>query len=371
MSASTRRPGTRQLQVELGARSYPIRIGSALLSDSGVWRELRDRPLRLLCDENVARHWLKPVVAQLGIAPEHVRMVAPGEGSKSLTEVSACLDWMLETHTPRDGALVALGGGVVGDLAGFVAAIYLRGIDFVQVPTTLLAQVDSSVGGKTGVNHARGKNLIGAFHQPRLVIADSDTLSTLPPRELRAGIAEVIKYGMLGDAEFFAWLEDNMARLLALDAQRVTDVVERCCTMKAQIVAADERESGRRALLNLGHTFAHAIETHTDYQRYLHGEAVAIGLHMAADLSHRLGWLAAPDLHRVRALLMAAGLPTEVPEGMTPDDFLRHMAHDKKVAAGRIRFVLLRRLGEALVTAEVASELLNELLVAHCATQAA
>lgn len=371
MTASTRRHGTRQLQVELGARSYPIRIGNDLFADAAAWREVRDRPLRLLCDENVARDWLKPLVARLGIAPEHVRIVAPGEASKSMTQVSACLDWLLETHTPRDGALVALGGGVVGDLAGFVAAIYLRGIDFVQVPTTLLAQVDSSVGGKTGVNHARGKNLIGAFHQPRLVIADSDTLSTLPAREFRAGIAEVIKYGMLGDAEFFAWLEDNMPRLLALDAQRITDVVERCCGMKAQIVAADERESGRRALLNLGHTFAHAIETHTDYARYLHGEAVAIGLYMAADLSHRLGWLSQQDQQRVHALIRAAELPTEVPEGMTPEDFLRHMAHDKKVAAGRIRFVLLRRLGEALVTAEVAPEQLDELLQAHCATHAA
>ena len=366
MNAPVRRVPPRQLQVELGARSYPIRIGSGLLADAGAWRELRDRPLRMLTDDRVAGHWLKSVVQQLDIAPEQVRIVPAGEATKCMTEVEACLDWLLESRMPRDGVLVALGGGVIGDLAGFVAAIYQRGIDFVQVPTTLLAQVDSSVGGKTGVNHALGKNLIGAFHQPRLVLADSETLGTLPARELRAGIAEVIKYGMLGDADFFAWLEDNMPRLLALEPQRVMDAVERCCSMKAQIVAADEREGGRRALLNLGHTFGHAIETHTGYAQYLHGEAVAIGLHLAADLSRLLGWLAPADAERVRAVIAAAGLPTTVPEGMTPADFMRHMAHDKKVAAGKLRFVLLRRLGEALVTADVPSDKLEALLERHC-----
>lgn len=366
MTASARRPAARQLQVELGARTYPIRIGSGLISDAGAWRELHGRPLRLLCDEQVARHWLKPVVDQLGVAPEHVRIEPSGEGTKSLDEVAACLDWLLAERMPRDGVLIALGGGVIGDLAGFVAAVYQRGIDFVQVPTTLLAQVDSSVGGKTGVNHARGKNLIGAFHQPRLVLADCATLSTLPERELSAGLAEVIKYGMLGDADFFAWLEDNIVRLRALDAQRVMDVIERCCTMKAQIVAADERESGRRALLNLGHTFAHAIETHSSYARYLHGEAVGIGLVMAAELSQLLGWLGRSEVERVRALVAAAGLPTEVPEDMTPDDFMRHMAHDKKVVSGQLRFVLLRRLGEALVSGDVPAEKLERLLNSCC-----
>lgn len=366
MTATARRLSPRQLQVELGARTYPIRIGSGLIADAGAWRELHDRPLRLLCDEEVARHWLKPVVAQLDIAPEHTRIVPAGEGTKTMQQVEACLDWLLATRMPRDGVLVALGGGVIGDLAGFVAAIYQRGIDFVQVPTTLLAQVDSSVGGKTGVNHALGKNLIGAFHQPRLVLADCETLSTLPTRELSAGLAEVIKYGMLGDADFFVWLEDNMAKLRALDAQRVMDVIERCCTMKAQIVVADERESGRRALLNLGHTFAHAIETHTEYARYLHGEAVGIGLIMAAGLSRRLGWLSASEVERVQALVAAAGLPTEVPEDMAPADFMRHMAHDKKVVSGRLRFVLLRRLGEALVSSDVPADKLEQLLAAHC-----
>jgi 3-dehydroquinate synthase len=366
VTATARRLPPRQLQVELGARTYPIRIGSGLIADAGAWRELHDRPVRLLSDEEVARHWLKSVVAQRDIAPEHTRIVPSGEGTKTMQQVEACLDWLLETRMPRDGVLIALGGGVIGDLAGFVAAIYQRGIDFVQVPTTLLAQVDSSVGGKTGVNHALGKNLIGAFHQPRLVLADCETLSTLPARELSAGLAEVIKYGMLGDADFFAWLEDNMAKLRALDAQRVMDVIERCCTMKAQVVVADERESGRRALLNLGHTFAHAIETHTEYARYLHGEAVGIGLVMAAGLSRRLGWLSASEVERVQALVAAAGLPSTVPEDMTPADFMRHMAHDKKVVSGRLRFVLLRRLGEALVTGDVPAEQLSRLLAEYC-----
>lgn len=365
-AASARRLANRQLQVELGARSYPIRIGSGLIADAAAWRELHDRPLRLLCDEEVARHWLKPVVDRLQIPPEHTRIVPAGEATKCMAQVEACLDWLLEDRMPRDGVLVALGGGVIGDLGGFVAAVYQRGIDFVQVPTTLLAQVDSSVGGKTGVNHPRGKNLIGAFHQPRLVIADCETLSTLPERELSAGLAEVIKYGMLGDADFFAWLEDNMSRLRALDAQRVMDVIERCCTMKAQVVAADERESGRRALLNLGHTFAHAIETHTGYARYLHGEAVGIGLVMAAGLSQLLGWLSSADVERVRALVSAAGLPAAVPEDMTPADFMQHMAHDKKVVSGQLRFVLMRRLGEALVSGDVPADKLERLLAAHC-----
>lgn len=365
--STQRRPPNRQLQVELGARSYPIRIGSGLIGEAGAWRELHGRPLRLLSDEEVARHWLKPLVAQLDIAPEHTRIVPAGEGSKAMQEVEACLDWLLESRMPRDGILVALGGGVIGDLAGFVAAVYQRGIDFVQVPTTLLAQVDSSVGGKTGVNHPLGKNMIGAFHQPRLVVADCETLTTLPSRELSAGLAEVIKYGMLGDADFFAWLEDNMPKLRVLDAQRVMDVIERCCTMKAQVVAADEREAGRRALLNLGHTFAHAIETHTGYARYLHGEAVGIGLVLAAELSQLLGWLSQADVARVSDLVAAAGLPTTVPEDMTPEDFMRHMAHDKKVVSGKLRFVLMRRLGEALVSGDVPADKLARLLSAHCA----
>jgi 3-dehydroquinate synthase len=257
---------------------------------------------------------------------------------------------LLESGLPRDGVVVALGGGVVGDLAGFAAAVCQRGVDFIQVPTTLLAQVDSSVGGKTGVNHARGKNLIGAFHQPRAVVADLDTLRTLPKRELLAGVAEVIKYALLGDAVFFQWLEQQLPALLALDPVTLAETVEHCCQMKASIVAADEQETGIRALLNLGHTFGHAIEAHAGYGEWLHGEAVATGMCMAADLSVRLGALSEADARRAQALIERAGLPARPPRGMAPARFLELMGHDKKVQHGRLRLVVLRAIGEAAVT---------------------
>ncbi|MFP5307013.1 MAG: 3-dehydroquinate synthase, partial [Gammaproteobacteria bacterium] len=275
---------------------------------------------------------------------------------------------LLETRLARDGCLIALGGGVVGDLVGFCAAVYQRGIDFVQVPTTLLAQVDSSVGGKTGVNHPRGKNMIGAFHQPRMVLTDTDTLKTLPRRELLAGLAEVIKYGMLGDAAFLDWIETRLDALLALDAAASAQAIRRSCEMKAAIVGRDESESGERALLNLGHTFAHAIETHAGYGEWLHGEAVATGLCMAADLSARLGWIAPGDARRCTALIARAGLPVRPPAGMTPDDFLRNMALDKKVAGGRLRLVLLRAVGAAVVTADFGPARLAETLEHFCST---
>jgi 3-dehydroquinate synthase len=258
----------------------------------------------------------------------------------------------LENHFARDCTLVALGGGVVGDMAGFAAACYQRGVAFIQVPTTLLAQVDSSVGGKTGVNHALGKNMIGAFHQPRVVIADTDTLSTLPDRELSAGIAEVIKYGLIRDPEFFAWLETNMEKLLACDTQALTYAIQRSCQNKAEVVAADELESGQRALLNLGHTFGHAIEAGVGYGVWLHGEAVGTGMCMAADLSARLRWLDDASLKRIRALIAAAGLPIRPPASMGPERLRELMAVDKKVKDGRLRLVLMQGIGKALVTAE-------------------
>jgi 3-dehydroquinate synthase len=319
-------------------------------------------------DQQVAGHYLAPVQRALQLHDAHVLTLPPGEATKTWANAERVLDWLLQARLPRDGALVALGGGVVGDLAGFCAAIYQRGIDFVQVPTTLLAQVDSSVGGKTGINHARGKNLIGAFHQPRLVVADTGTLSTLPRRELQAGMAEVIKYGLLGDAGFFGWLEDNLDALLALDAARLAEAVERCCAMKAQIVARDERESGPRALLNLGHTFGHAIETWTGYREWLHGEAVAVGLCMAADLSARHGWLRAQDARRCTQLVSRAGLPSVAPMGMTPDDFTSLMRIDKKVQSGRLRLVLLHGIGDATVTAEFDPQHLSATLGAFCST---
>lgn len=354
------------LSVGLGERSYPIHIGKGLLANVASHPALRGRSLRVITDATVAAHYLDPVLNGLSLTRDHALIVPAGEAQKSMATVERIMDWMLQQRLGRDAVLVALGGGVIGDLTGFCAAIYQRGIEFVQIPTTLLAQVDSSVGGKTGVNHARGKNMIGAFHQPRLVLADLDTLKTLPPRELRAGLAEVIKYGLLGDASFFLWLENRLDALLRLDATSLADAVETCCAMKARIVAADEREGGARALLNLGHTFAHAIETHTGYGEWLHGEAVATGLCMAADLSARLGWLPQRDAVRTTALIQRAGLPTAVPSGMTPAVFLDLMGHDKKVQAGKLRLVLLKALGQAVVTADFDPQALQSTLDHYC-----
>ena len=357
----------RTLRIELGARSYPIRLGHGLLGRADSYPEAAGRACRLVTDRNVAERHLAPVRAALGLAEAHCLVLPAGEAQKTFDNGGRVVDWLLETRLPRDGLVLALGGGVVGDLAGFAAAICQRGVDFLQLPTTLLAQVDSSVGGKTGVNHPRGKNLIGAFHQPRAVVADLDTLKTLPRRELRAGLAEVIKYGMLGDAAFFAHLEQRLDALLALEPVALADTVEHCCRMKAAIVAQDEREAGPRALLNLGHTFAHAIETHTGYDAWLHGEAVAAGLCMAADLSQRLGWLPADDAARCTRLIARAGLPTRPPAGLAPERFLELMGHDKKVQAGRLRLVLLQGLGRATVTADFDSDSLRATLAAFCA----
>jgi 3-dehydroquinate synthase len=354
------------LNVDLGDRSYPIHIGAGVLADAALWADLRARPLRLVTDTHVAGHHLAALRALLGLDDAAIRVLAPGETQKSWDHAGALLDWLLQTRLPRDGLLIALGGGVIGDLVGFCAAIYQRGIDFVQLPTTLLAQVDSSVGGKTGINHPLGKNMIGAFHQPLCVLADTDALRTLPRRELIAGIAEVIKYGMLGDRGFLDWIETRLDALLALDDAAVAYAIRRSCEMKADIVARDEREGGIRALLNLGHTFAHAIETAAGYGEWLHGEAVATGLCMAASLSARLGWIADADAERCIALIGRAGLPLRPPAGMQPDDFLRRMARDKKVAAGRLRLVLLRALGDAAVTADFDHAALRATLVDYC-----
>jgi 3-dehydroquinate synthase len=269
----------------------------------------------------------------------------------------------------RYACVVALGGGVVGDMAGFAAACYQRGVDYVQVPTTLLAQVDSSVGGKTGVNHPGGKNLIGAFHQPRAVVSDTSTLGTLLERELRAGLAEVIKYGLIGDREFLAWIEANLDALLLLEPAALTHAIRRSCEIKAAIVAEDEREHGRRALLNLGHTFGHAIETATGYGGWLHGEAVGVGMLMAADLSCRLGWLGSADVDRVRALLERAGLPIAAPR-IGAARGIELMGMDKKVLAGRIRLVLMRKLGEGVVAGDYPADALQATLVAHFGSNA-
>lgn len=363
----------RRLEVPLGPRSYPILIGPGLLGEPASYAaaelNLRGRPLRIVSDDHVAPLYLDTVIEALGASRADALILPAGEPTKTWASAQSVLDWLLATKLPRDGVVVALGGGVIGDLAGFCAAIFQRGVDFVQLPTTLLAQVDSSVGGKTGVNHAAGKNLIGAFHQPRAVIADTAVLATLPPRELAAGLAEVIKCGLLGDAPLFVRLEDEIDALLALEPSLLAEAIERCCALKARIVAEDERETvagGPRALLNLGHTFGHAVETFTGYRSWLHGEAVGLGLCMAAAMSARLGWIGEAEATRVETLVARAGLPVRPPDGMTPDDFRRLMARDKKVASGRVRLVLLRKLGEATMTADFDPAALDQTLAHFC-----
>jgi len=358
----------RRLEVRLGAQAYVIHIGEGLLAQLPALAALEGQRLCVLTDEHVAARHLPALRAALGIGSNQVLVLPAGEPSKSWDTAGTVLDWLLSQRLARDAVLVAFGGGVIGDMAGFCAAIYQRGIRFVQVPTTLLAMVDSSVGGKTGVNHARGKNLIGAFHQPVSVVADLALLRTLPRRELVAGAAEVIKYGLLGDAALFTQLEaGGLDRLLALDAETVAAVVERCCAIKAAIVAEDEFETtGQRALLNLGHTFGHAVETFTGYGEWLHGEAVGLGLVMAAELSAREGRIGATDAARCAALVARAGLPVKPPTGMTPEHFRTLMAGDKKVAGGKLRLVLLAALGEAVLTADFDPAALDATLAAFC-----
>jgi 3-dehydroquinate synthase len=341
----------RTLSVDLGDRSYPIYIGASLVSDAELYRRhIPSRQVMVVSNETVAPLYGEAV--DRALSGFHVRRVVlpDGEEYKTLEVLNRIFDELLTERFDRRCTLLALGGGVVGDMTGFAAACYQRGVGFVQVPTTLLAQVDSSVGGKTGVNHPLGKNMIGAFHQPLCVIADTDTLATLPDRELSAGLAEVIKYGLIDDRAFFDWLEANLERLLAREPEALAYAIERSCRDKAAIVAADERESGRRALLNLGHTFGHAIETGVGYGQWLHGEAVGAGMCMASDLSRRLGWLTEGEYRRIDALLARARLPTAPPSGMGPDRFLELMAVDKKVQDGRLRLVLLQGIGKSVVT---------------------
>ncbi|HEX7037638.1 MAG TPA: 3-dehydroquinate synthase [Pseudomonadales bacterium] len=344
----------RTVQVELGERSYPIHIGERLLGRAGLLdTHLRGRQIAVVSNDVVAPLYLDALRKTLG--GEHqvdVFLMKDGEQHKSLESYAALMDFLLERHHERSTTVLALGGGVVGDLAGFAAATFQRGVDFVQVPTTLLAQVDSSVGGKTAVNHPRGKNMIGAFHQPRCVLADIGVLGTLPAREYRAGLAEVVKYGVIHDAAFFGWLEAHTEALARREADSLLHAVQRSCEIKAEVVAADERESGLRALLNFGHTFGHAIETLTGYRQWLHGEAVAAGMVMAADLSVRQRLCDRADARRIRALLERLGLPVRPPE-LPADEMLTAMSHDKKVLDGRLRLVLAERLGRARVTDRV------------------
>jgi 3-dehydroquinate synthase len=353
------------LVIDLGRCSYPIVIGEGLLADADlVARHVAARDVLIVTNETVGPLYAARLLASL--AGKRVRLLElpDGEQYKTLTVLERVFDALIEARLNRDACVVALGGGVVGDMAGFAAACYQRGVDFVQVPTTLLAQVDSAVGGKTGVNHPGGKNMIGAFHQPRAVLSDLGTLRTLPPRELRAGLAEVIKYGLIDDADFLGWIEDNVTALLGLDMHALAQAVRRSCEIKARIVAADEREHGQRALLNLGHTFGHAIETAAGYGEWLHGEAVAMGMLIAADMSQRLGYIGAADVARVRELLGRAGLPTTAP-AIGAARALDLMGMDKKVQQGRIRLVLMRKLGEGVVTGEYPAAALQATLHGH------
>lgn len=353
-----------RLNVAAPSRHYPILIGSGLLGQAEHYPRLQPERTVIVSNETIAPLYLDGLRAALGDARSFI--IPDGEQHKTLDTCARLLDFLLEARLGRDTTLVALGGGVVGDLTGFAASIYQRGIDFIQVPTTLLAQVDSSVGGKTAVNRPLGKNMVGAFHQPVAVIADLDTLSTLPQRELLAGLAEVFKYGLLGDADFFQWCEQQLPALLNRDASALATAVARSCEHKARIVAADERESGQRALLNLGHTFGHAIEAHLQYKDWLHGEAVACGMLMAADLSARLGWMPAAEVERIRLLLETAGLPIAPPPGLDPASMLRFMQGDKKNLAGQIRLILMDGIGQARLSADYPAEALQATLEAFC-----
>ena len=340
------------LNVSLADRSYPIFIGKNILTQSNLLDEsIKNKEVCVVTNTTVAALYLDKLLECLSNDYAVETVVLPdGEQYKNLDVLNQVFDTLLEAQFSRQVTLIALGGGVIGDMTGFAAACYQRGVPFIQIPTTLLAQVDSSVGGKTAVNHTLGKNMIGAFYQPQCVIADTDTLLTLDDRQLSSGLAEVIKYGLINDAEFFNWLEDNMPSLMARDGDLLAEAIERSCKDKADIVAEDEREQGVRALLNLGHTFGHAIETGMGYGLVLHGGAVAIGMLMAADLSHRMGWLTLSELERVKNILLLAGLPISVPDAMTVDKFMSLMAVDKKVKNGQIRLVLLKGIGQAILS---------------------
>ena len=354
------------LSVDLGERSYPIHIGDGLLGQADLFHPAAEQGrVLVVTNEVVAPLYLDRVMQHFSEGQCESLVLPDGEQHKHLETVGAIYDRLLDGRFDRKTTLVALGGGVIGDIVGFAAATYQRGVRFVQVPTTLLAQVDSSVGGKTGVNHPRGKNMIGAFYQPVSVIIDTAVLHSLPEREVKAGLAEVLKYGLLGDRDFFDWLAANAAGILQLDDALMTRVIKTCCLAKADVVARDEKESGVRALLNLGHTFGHAIETASGYGTLLHGETVAMGMVMAADLSRRIGWLDAPSAARVRDVLESKFfMPVIPPADISGQKYLELMATDKKAEQGRIRFVLLENLGKASLTAEVDPDLLQQTLAA-------
>jgi len=351
------------LNLDLGDRSYPIHIGQGLLKQPELMTpHIHGRSAAIVSNETIAPLYLEAAESLLGELKQSAVILPDGEQYKSLDTVNQVFTHLLEQHADRKTTLIALGGGVVGDMTGFAAASYQRGVHFIQIPTTLLAMVDSSVGGKTGVNHALGKNMIGAFHQPQCVLIDTETLNTLEDRELSAGIAEVIKYGLIRDPAFLTWLDENMDKLLARVGEALSYAIFCSCQHKAEVVAADEREAGQRALLNLGHTFGHAIEASMGYGKWLHGEAVATGMVMAAEHSQLMGWMSADDVQFIRALLQRAKLPVDPPADMSGDDFMRYMAVDKKVLDGTLRLVLMKSLGESVVTADFDQDALKRVL---------
>ncbi|MFT7227455.1 MAG: 3-dehydroquinate synthase [Methylophilaceae bacterium] len=352
------------LSVALAERTYPIHIGAGLLDQTALLlAHLKHKRVAIVSNTTVAPLYLERVAQPLREAGvDVVEIILPdGEQYKNSETLNTIYDALIQARCERKTTLIALGGGVIGDLTGYAAATYLRGVPFIQIPTTLLSQVDSSVGGKTGINHPQGKNMIGAFYQPQLVLIDTETLKTLPQRELSAGIAEVIKYGLIRDADFFDWLEINMKKLMVLDEATISEAVYRSCQNKAEVVAADEREAGERALLNLGHTFGHAIENAMGYGVWLHGEAVAAGTLMAADLSLRMGWLKLEDVQRIKAIFHAAELKQQ-PPALGVDQYLDLMGLDKKVEDGQIRLVLQQAIGESVMTSEYNVDALRETL---------
>jgi 3-dehydroquinate synthase len=351
------------LTVDLGERSYPIYIGDKLLGQAELLKQhIPGNSALIVSNETVAPLYLNKTQSMLSGLKNEAVILPDGEKYKNLEVLNQIYDGLLRNRFDRNTTVIALGGGVVGDMAGFAAASYQRGVHLIQIPTTLLSQVDSSVGGKTGVNHALGKNMIGAFYQPKAVISDTDTLDTLPDRELSAGIAEIIKYGLICNAEFFSWLENNMQVLLNRDKQALVHAIEVSCQTKADIVAADERESGKRALLNLGHTFGHAIENGLGYGEWLHGEAVGAGMCMAAVMSNQMGWMNDEETRKTINLIEQAKLPTKAPASMTSGTFLELMSVDKKVLDGVLRLVLMKGIGQSLVTSDYTMDDLTKAL---------
>lgn len=352
------------LFVELGDRRYPIFIGSHLNPQQLLEPYIQGQQVMIVTNTTVQPLYLEHYVTAIEALGKKVNtcVLPDGEQYKNIEHLNLIFDALLEAGFNRDCTVLALGGGVIGDMAGFASACFQRGVYFIQVPTTLLSQVDSSVGGKTGINHPLGKNMIGAFQQPQVVLADMAQLSTLPDRELSAGLAEVIKYALLGDTEFLSWLEEHMDGLVARDPELLAEAVYRSCAHKARIVANDEKEQGERALLNLGHTFGHAIESYLGYGVWLHGEAVATGMVMAADLSHLMGWLSSDDLARTKKIIQRAHLPIKCPQ-IPMDEFLAYMSHDKKVLNGQLRLVLMKALGQAVITKDFDLELMKQAIL--------